>query len=157
MIDREKVFQYFKEQEAQTDQSAWAIAGTMIHLRREFHWLAEEEVFQLACKCFETARTSDEPWQYEEVNEALCHMLEFGIAGYGGYIVDRESIPAFLLACDQELFDYILTNEAAENRMRYTVGYPDDMMTEKQLAAEMEKTFEKLEKKGAGESMGICL
>lgn len=145
MVNRKLVYQYFRERNSREDNEAASIADTMDHLHREESGrLTLEQLYQLACKCWKVRTCSEDTFLEGETNDALRHILEYGLDGYGDCDVPINLAYDFLMTCSDKLFDYIITREGVENRNRFSVEYPTVFEKEK-LAEAMKSVLEQLQ------------
>ena len=143
MVNRKLVYQYFHERNSQENNEAASIANTMFHLYREYMSLTVEQIYLLACRCWKIRRHSEDTFLYFETNDALRHILEYGLDNYGNCDVPVDLAYNFLMTCSDDLFDYILTREGVENRVRYSVEWPTKF-SDMELSEEMKKVLEQL-------------
>lgn len=143
MVNKKLVYRYFHERNSQEDNAAASIANTMFHLYREHMNLTVEQIYLLACRCWKIRSCSEDAFLEEETNDALRHILEYGLDNYGNCDVSVDLAYDFLMNCSDELFDYVLTREGVENRTRYSVEWPAEF-SDGELTEMVEKTLEQL-------------
>lgn len=142
-MEKEKVWQYYKERMAWTDAEGAEVAETMCFLKREMPDFPDETLYALAYRIFEVRKSTVEPFLSEELNDTMRYILQEGLSSWGGCDVGPEHICDFLLQCSEELFEYIMEYEGAENQGRFQVDYPDPW-PEEQLQNEVETVLNKI-------------
>ena len=123
IIDKQKVLQYFNEHHHR-DRNAEQIAATMAFLDDEGIDLTTHEKLLLACRLFEARSYSTQPCLSDEWNDALRYAITIGISCSKEIEISAEYAPDFLMQCSQEIFNYILEHETAENQIRFELECP---------------------------------
>lgn len=135
---RINAFAYYNQRKG-WDKEAAEIADTMCMLKAHFPGFSEEFIFLLSHRRFGIRKRSSQPILAQEMDDALRFVLEVGVTCCCGYDIDAKDMPRFLQCCPPEVFRYILESEAAENRGRFELEYPE--VDEKELARMIEDTL----------------
>lgn len=123
-MDETRVWKYYRERCRWTDDEA-EIAETMVFIKREMPEYPEEKLYALAVRLWQFREKTDQPFLAAELSDTLRYILQEGLEYWGGCDVHPELMSDFLLQCDDELFEYIMVYEGAENQVRFQADYPE--------------------------------